>query len=249
MTARHAKRPTLGRRLRNTQAASAMPKRLEGAMPLLKARLWLSEVVSEEWVLRDIGAGLRAILVADETDMARSIVRADLERWAISEEEVWELVRQNLRAEGLTPSKRQPSADDGVRLSSFDCPTWHFASSHLLLMDELVPAGLPYGVLVAVPRRSSLLYHVIEGEAALGRACLALALIAGGLFAEGPGSISDRLFWWHDGLLSPIWMAPVVDPVRGLYIAVELPDELRARLGMSEGEAVHPNACGESLPR
>jgi hypothetical protein len=78
---------------------------------------------------------------------------------------------------------------------------------------------------------------------------LALALISGGLFEEGPGSISDRLFWWHDGLLSPIEVAPVVDPARGLYIAVELPDELRARLGISDGEAVHPNPCGRSLPQ
>ena len=249
MTARRAKRSTVRGRSRHNEAAPAMPTRLERNLPLLKARLWPSEVVSEEWVLRDIGAGLRAILVADEIDMARSIVRADLERWAISEEEAWELVRQNLRAEGLTPSTRKTSADDGVRLSSLDCPTWHFASSHLLLMDDLVPAGLPYGVLVAVPRRSSLLYHVIEGEAALGRACLALAVIAGGLFAEGPGSISDRLFWWHDGLLSPIEVAPVVDPARGLYVAVELPDELRARLGISDGEAVHPNACGGGLPQ
>ncbi len=236
MTARRAKRPTLGRRSRNTQAASAMPKRLEGALPLLKARLWLSEVVSEKWVLQDLGAGLCAVLVVDEPGMTRSVVRADLERWNISEDEVWALVRDNLRAESLTPETQQLSTEDGVRLTSFDCLSWHFAASHLLLMDELVPTGLPCGVLVAVPRRSSLIYHVIEDAAVLSRVCLVLALIAGGLFEEGPGSISDRLFWWHDGLLSPIQMAPVVDPVSGLYVAVELPDELRARLGISEGD-------------
>jgi hypothetical protein len=43
-------------------------------------------------------------------------------------------------------------------------------------------------------------------------------------------------------------LAPVVDPARGLYIAVELPDELRARLGISDGAAVHPSACGAGFP-
>ena len=223
------------------EAVRATPKPFQEVRSILKARLWPSGEVSEDSVHRDIGAGLCAVLVMDEPETIKTVPRTELESWPIGEEEAWALARDNLRGEGLTPETGRLPSDEGVQMSSLDDCEWYFASSHLLLMDELVPKGLPYGVLVAVPRRSSLLYHMIENGQDLSRACLVLALIAAGLYEEGPASITDRVFWWRDGVLSPIWMAPAVDPVRGLGISVELPDELLARLGIRkrDDEPVH----------
>jgi hypothetical protein len=215
------------------EAVQATPRSFQEVRPLLKARVWSSEDGFEASVRQDIGGGLCAVMVVDEPNTIKTVLRTELAGWPISEDQAWALARDNLRAEHLTPESGRLPADDGIRLSCFDCSAWYFASSHLLLMNELVPKGLPYGVLVAVPRRSSLLYHVIEDGWGLMRACGVLGTIASGMCEEGPASITDRLLWWHEGMLSPIYRAPAFDPARGWGMAVELPEELSARLGVS----------------
>ncbi|MDG5807950.1 immunity 49 family protein [Streptomyces ossamyceticus] len=81
----------------------------------------------------------------------------------------------------------------------------HFVASKALVLEELVRSltgqQIPEaGVLVAVPTRHLLAFHLIVDHTAVD-AINDLGSYALGAFEDGPGSLSPLLYWWHQGRL------------------------------------------------
>jgi hypothetical protein len=64
----------------------------------------------------------------------------------------------------------------------------------------MLPPGT-VDAIAAVPNRHTLLVHVIE-DATVVESIKAMQRATVDLFRDGPGSISDRLYWWHAGTLA-----------------------------------------------
>jgi hypothetical protein len=174
---------------------------LTAARPYLKLRLYSRETFGEQpeqFVVRDIADDLVAVLCFDLPSNVVTVNAESLLHWGCTADDVWYQALANLRR-----TERAPVDDidvGGATLKAMTGDSFFIASNVLLLDDFLGADTTPMGALVAVPNRHTLVWHPIADMTAL-RAIDAMVVMASGMCAEGPGSISPHLFWWRDGTL------------------------------------------------
>jgi hypothetical protein len=74
--------------------------------------------------------------------------------------------------------------------------SFYVATRALRLADELPPGTVD--AVFAVPNRHMLLWHAIRDVSVVG-AMQAMMQVTSKAFLDGPGSISNQLYWWRDG--------------------------------------------------
>ncbi|MFI0220403.1 immunity 49 family protein [Streptomyces lydicus] len=105
-----------------------------------------------------------------------------------------------------------------------------FIASKALFLSELArqATGTPLpdaGALVVVPTRHLLAYHpIVDGS--VSDALNDLAMYALGAHEDGPGSLSPRVYWWHQGGLTSL---TVIDHETRTF-SLSPPPELLARM-------------------
>ena len=192
--------------------------------PILRVRLMpdasMGGVEMPGSVTREIAAGILGVLVFDFPDSTAGVHVEHLEGWPVDRDSVFEQALDNLAAEP-TPVHEEVDTDD-ARLTLWYGDSFYVATRALRLADVL-PAGTT-DALIAVPNRHTLIVHPIADASAV-TAMQAIYRMAVRLFRDGPGSISDQPYWWHDGSIVQI-------PHRedGKKIAVYPPDEFVALL-------------------
>lgn len=158
--------------------------------------------------VRGVAEGLDLALALDGPASVRLLTDREVER--AGADALWEAGRRNL--------VREPLRSEEVRLDGHavlysvygDSP---FVSTKALILPELVAEvtgrRMPEaGALVVVPTRHLLAFHpVVDGGAA--DAINDLATYAFRAHEDGPGSLSPRVYWWHDGRLTSL---TVIDP-------------------------------------
>jgi hypothetical protein len=173
---------------------------LAQARPHLKVRLYPRETFrtdADQFVVRDIADDLCAVLCFDLPSNVVTVNHESLARWQCSADEVWYQALANLRR-----TERGVLDDIDVGGATLKAMTGDsfFVASNLLLLGDFLDQELAWGALAAVPNRHTLVFHPIVDMSAL-RAIDAMVVMASGMCAEGPGSISPNLFWWRDGNL------------------------------------------------
>ena len=127
-----------------------------------------------------------------------------------------------LRAAGLANLRKEHAEDrathKGVEIL---IGSMFFASTALVLPEVVLrttgEARLPNGVLVAVPFRHQLLYHVPRDKEVIEALHTMAALAARG-YNEEVGPISPHVFWWRDGEFQQVTHS---DDEGGIEIRVE----------------------------
>ena len=94
-----------------------------------------------------------------------------------------------------TPTRQEVPAQGSVFTIAID-DSFYVATRALRLVDELPPGTVD--AVFAVPNRHMLLWHAIRDMSVVG-AMQAMMQVTSKAFLDGPGSISDQLYWWHDG--------------------------------------------------
>jgi len=190
----------------------------EQARPILRVRLMpdasMGGVEVAESVSQATAPGILSVLVFDFPDSTATVHRDHLAGWPVDLDGAFEAALANLDSDP-TPVHEDVEIDD-TRFTVWFSDSFYVATRALRLTD-LLPAGTT-DALVAVPNRHTLLVHPIVDAGAL-TAMQAMYRLAIQLFREGPGSISDQPYWWHDGTLVQI---PHQD--QGSKIAVSPPD-------------------------
>jgi hypothetical protein len=79
----------------------------------------------------------------------------------------------------------------------------YFIASLALVVDEVArhyakDAPAPHGILVALPHRHQLAFHVIRDRSA-APSLHTMARFAAVGFEQSPGALSPSVFWWHEG--------------------------------------------------
>lgn len=147
-----------------------------------------------------IGAGLRAVLAVDTPDAVMTVpagVLADTDMAA-----AWSAAAARLRAVEVDEREVIESPNGPIhRLAGGS----HFVASRLLVLeDEIARVGdARRGVLVTVPDRHRLLFHVIEDIGAV-QVVSALAAVARDGYANAPGPLSPEVFWWYRGAVQQV---------------------------------------------
>ncbi len=175
---------------------------LAQARPHLKVRLYPRETFrndADQFIVRDVADDLCAVLCFDLPSNVVTVNADSLAKWGCTADDVWYQALANLRR---TEHAAVEDVDvGGAVLRAMTGDSFFVASNLLLLGDFLAPDDAPpWGAIAAVPNRHTLVFHPIHDPSAL-RAIDAMVVMASGMCAEGPGSISPNLFWWRDGAL------------------------------------------------
>lgn len=172
------------------------------AKSLLKLRLYAEDYLESgiPLVYRPVAEGLVAVLVYDLPQSIASVPSDHLRSWRRTEDELFELGLQNVKAGGTLHHSTVPLPQGG-ELELLTGTDNYFAATHLLCLADYLPEPPGAGVLVGAPNRHGLVLYRIQGLEIMG-ALQALLGAVPGMYAEGPGSISPNLYWWRDGTLT-----------------------------------------------
>ncbi|MEU2284880.1 immunity 49 family protein [Streptomyces sp. NPDC013178] len=150
--------------------------------------------------VRPVAEDLLVGLALDAPETVRILGDADVARAGL--DALWAAGRANLLAEPVEHT--EVHGPSGAALHSVYGDS-HFVASKALVLPELVRdvtgRDLPEaGALVVVPTRHLLAFHpIVDGTVV--DAVNDLAAYALGAYQDGPGSLTPRLYWWHQGQL------------------------------------------------
>ena len=190
----------------------------EQVVPILRVRLMPDEsmggVAIPESVVRPVAPGILEVLVFDFPDSTATVHRDHLDGWPVAIDAAFAQGIANLDLEP-TPIRDEVAGDD----ASFDLyyGDSFYVATRVLRVAEVMAPGTS-DALVAVPNRHTLLVHPIRDLTAVA-SMQAIHRATTDLFRDGPGSISDQPYWWHEGTLTQI-----PHQVRGDRTSVMPPD-------------------------
>jgi len=172
----------------------------EEARTLLKVRIYPADLAHlEATVSHEPAPGLRAVLVYDFPDSTATVYPDHTSGWKIPENDLFRIALQNVEAEE-EPEATPFDLPGGAKIQVLHGPSF-FAASRILSLERYVSTDSPFGALVGVPTRHSLLYYPIQGLEVVPVIQAFLPLLDR-LCDEGPGSITNQLYWWRYGHLN-----------------------------------------------
>ncbi|MFK4069822.1 immunity 49 family protein [Streptomyces sp. NPDC029674] len=187
-----------------SQGGESAQELLAGAiLRLLPDDAFPGELANGFRYARPVAEGLLLALALDTPTSVRILNDHDVAR--VGAEQLWAAARQNLIREPV--EHVEVTGPQGARLQSVHGDS-HFVASKALVLPELARATtgreLPEaGALVAVPSRNLLAFHPIE-DGTVVDAVNDLGTYALGAHEDGPGALSPRLYWWHQGRLTSL---------------------------------------------
>lgn len=133
-------------------------------------------------------------------DLPTSVVTVSEEvrgHWTVDDDALFELARDNV-ARFDPPTVEDLDAGEGIALRALFGDSF-FIASHLMHLAHFVDPP-PHGLLFSVPHRHTLLLHrIVDAKVVL--AINAMLGMTQQMHIEGPGSLSNQLYWWHEGQL------------------------------------------------
>jgi hypothetical protein len=153
-----------------------------------------------ELAQRRIAEDLRLVLAFDLPTSVMLPPRSDVLAWG-DEDELFEIALEQTRAEGGALLERHDFDED--RGGPTSIWVFHgesfFTATHAIWGVHLDPSP-ERGMLVAVPNRHTVLAHPIRDLSVVSAVSVMLG-VTNVMWAEGPGSLSDGLYWLRDGTL------------------------------------------------
>lgn len=198
----------------------------------LVVRLWEAEtasVASLPAVKREVAPGLVAVLCLDLPDAIRTLKPEEVAAWDRSHASLFDEAQDNMeRMSGARVEK--VDLREGRTVFSVDGESFYIAP--LALRLERFPETIgTYGTFVALPTRQCLLAVPFNDVSVLG-SLSDMMFIASGMYRDGPGSVTARVYWVRDGA----W-ADVPYEVKDGAMHVTPPEELVEALNEAPEES------------
>ena len=163
-----------------------MPDDWEDAVPLLRARFVSQDSVTagqSPMVHRPL-ADLALVVACDFPETIGFVTEERAEVWESTADELLEIALRQTREREEAPEVEPIRFDDGTEMRALFGDSF-FTTAHALWVED----GL-----LALPHRHAVLHHPIR-DLSVVQAVGYMASMARGMFEEGPGSISDQLYW------------------------------------------------------
>jgi hypothetical protein len=156
---------------------------------------YLSQVDKNDLVGKDFAGDIYAALVFDLPDSVQSVDTDKFVKWNKSLDELFEIGIQNIKEKH--PS--EISQEDFGEFTAFVVQAEHFFVPNIVFdlenNKELIGSK---GSLIGLPHRHAALIYPIEDLQVL-TAINGLLPTVYGMYEEGPGSVSNNLFWYYEG--------------------------------------------------
>jgi hypothetical protein len=215
---------TIQQHFTNLAAAESASNQLSDfayAEPMLKVRVYRASEMPPEalagMVTTPVAPDLVGVLVADLPTTVQTLGKETVAGWNRPIDELFAIATRNLAEEAATFERSQVDLGNGARGEALSGNSFFVGSQIIRLKDVLGDA--PHGALVIAPTRHILIWHPIAGVPTTVQAVNSMIALASNLFAQGPGSVTPALFWWH-GALSVLPAA-----IQGNSIQFAPPDE------------------------
>jgi len=147
-------------------------------------------------VARNDIPGTIAYLAIDLPTTVRSISTGDVDGWGKTPGQLYEIGLNNVRTKSVIQDARIP-VEEGIEFIGVTGDDF-FVASHTLLLHEHPDWLGTFGALVIIPTRQSFVVYPIN-DLHFTKAMQYLAVMATGLEKEGPGSITNQIYWYNDG--------------------------------------------------
>jgi hypothetical protein len=170
---------------------------LERVRTQLRARLYPALPVLDRTFGWPLTEELFLALAVDLPTSVVTVSRAERAAWSIDDEALGRLAMDNLAREA--PARESTAeAGDGVVIRIVEGESMFTATRAVALFDGDAHREHPFGALVVVPTRHVFAWVQIESMKELD-AVAVLAAVAEGAHREGPGSITEQVYWVHQG--------------------------------------------------
>ncbi len=171
----------------------------EEVKEFLSVRIWPREYLAKlekEVIYHEDMEGTVSALVLDLPRTVRNVKPAEAGPWGKTDTELFQTALENLKTKyPLTISQEKIADEMSITLLSRKD---FFAASHILLMGQNHACVGTYGALVGVPNSQAILCYPIN-DALILQAINPLIFIISGMYRDGPRSVSQELYWYHDG--------------------------------------------------
>ena len=172
------------------------------AAPYIGVRVypkWYISNIGEEVIIkRELAEDLVALLVFDFPHSVINLKPETTIHWKKTNEELYEA--------GFGNSRRNYSSEvstqdiNGIKIWFIHGDHFFVGNALLDLQLQPIPIGKS-GALVGIPHRHAVIVYPIDNLDVI-RALQPFVAILQGMFKDGPGSISESLYWYHDGQLT-----------------------------------------------
>jgi hypothetical protein len=171
----------------------------EGLKGRLSVRLWESEAIGEGRVCsRDDIPGLKTCLCVDLERGIRGISEEEAAELGRPVEELFEIaIRNSIEASEVEVRGVDLDGAEAIALLG-ESP---YTSSHALRMERYAEHMGEHGAIIAIPLRDVIVILPFEDIGVAGQLHKVM-LMAAGMYAEGPGSVTASVYWYRDG----VWM-------------------------------------------
>lgn len=181
---------------------------------------------------RSMADDLYAMLVFDLPDSIVGIRPEQTIQWNMTNQELFELGLENIR--NKYRFRPTPQLLEGVNFHLL-VEDHHYAPNILFDLEKMDALKTEHGMLVGVPNRHAVLIHPvvdIKVMQAMNRMIPAIH----GMYKDGPGSISEKLYWLMNGKFIPL--PYTIDSTNILLDPPESFLNVLAYLGEDEGRSV-----------
>lgn len=183
--------------MRDAARLDAELKDFANAREQLMVRLIAKDALDDPptLVYREDIPGLYTYLAIDLPTTVMSVHPERLADWGQEEDELFTIGLDNVRRT-CAPEVFQDTVNDAaiVGLTSDN----FFTAAHALMLPEHKACLGTFGAIVALPTRHTIVCHPIN-DMNIVQGVNALAIMAHGIFQDGPGSLTPKLYWYDNG--------------------------------------------------
>ncbi len=182
--------------VRDSEELNAGKKSFEDVRSQLLLRIYdeASTPFTDQLYMRHDLEGTDTFVVVDMPTSVTHLNRASSRHWGKTDEELFRVAEENLRARPLPqPAVMRGAADEPVYVFQGD----FFTSSHVLLREVLDAYVGPFGAYVAIPFRELLVVCPLERP--VPDTFIQLGMFVAEQHSKSPGAISPFMFWYYQG--------------------------------------------------
>jgi hypothetical protein len=156
---------------------------------------YVPETAKDVSMGKNFAGNIIALLVFDLPDSVQSITSKEAEKWNKTFDELFKTGIQNIKNKYPLNISRQQFGEFAIWFIQGD----HFFTPNIVFdFEQQQKLTGTYGSLIGIPHRHAVIIYPIENIAVVN-AINALIPTVYGMNNEGPGSISNNIFWYKDG--------------------------------------------------
>ncbi|MBO9631842.1 MAG: hypothetical protein J7578_01905 [Chitinophagaceae bacterium] len=176
----------------------------EYAKDFLAIRLFngdvLNDVQKDIFVKRAFAGDAFTMLSFDLPQSVINVKPEQMQNWNKSQDELFEIGKRNVEKKYNFDFSRETINDFDIW---FIQDEHHFVPNFVFSLDKYPALNGEFGSLIGVPHRHAAIIYPIETTEAI-EAVNSLPFIISGMFKEGPGSVSNHLYWYHKGVFQSL---------------------------------------------